>query len=51
LLSSSSASASDCVAVVSMRRIRPTIWAIRGLGCVLLKYDDTRFLRSRALPT
>ena len=49
LFSSSSASASDCVAVVSMRAMRATICAMRGLCCVLLKYDETRFFRSPGL--
>ena len=50
LFSSSSASASERVTVVSMLAMRPTISAMRG-PTPRLKYEDTRFLRSRALPT
>ena len=51
LFSSSSASASVRVTVVSAPAICDTIIAVRGLGWVFWKYEETRFLRSRALPT
>jgi hypothetical protein len=51
LFSTSSASASLCVTVISAPAICETIIAVRGLACDFWKYDDTRFLRSPALPT
>ena len=51
LFSSSSASASVRVTVVSAPAICDTIIVVRGLGWSLWKYDETRFFRSRALPT
>ena len=51
LFSSSNASASEPTVVVSISTTRATIWAMRGLASVLRKYERTRLLRSRALPT
>jgi hypothetical protein len=51
LFSSSSASASDRVAVTSMAATCDTITWMRGLASVFWKYEATRFLKSRALPT
>ena len=51
LFSSSSASASVRVVVVSAAAICETIIAVRGLARFFWKYDATRFLRSPALPT
>jgi hypothetical protein len=50
VFSSSSASASERVTVVSMLATRASMCAVRG-PTPLLKYDATRFFRSRALPT
>jgi hypothetical protein len=51
LFSRSSASPSERVAVTSIDATCDTIMAMRGLSSVLLKYEDTRLRRSRALPT
>ena len=51
LFSRMSASASVRVTVVSAPAICPTMSAVRGLGWLFWKYDETRFLSSRALPT
>lgn len=51
LFSRISASASERVTVTSSRATFATIWAMRGLARFFWKYDETRFFRSRALPT
>jgi len=51
LFSRISASASERVTVTSSRATLATICAMRGLDSVFWKYDETRFFRSRALPT
>jgi len=51
LFSRSSASPSERVAVTSIDATCPIIICVRGPCACLLKYDATRFLRSRALPT
>jgi hypothetical protein len=51
VVASSSASPSERVAVTSTAAICDTIIWMRGLGWVFWKYELTRFLRSRALPT
>ncbi len=51
LFSTSSASASVRVTLVSAPAICETMSAVRGLARFLWKYDETRFLRSPALPT
>src|SRR5258706_11752950 len=50
LFSSSRASASDRVTVVSIAATRVSMWAVRGAPA-RPKYDATRFFRSPALPT